>query len=108
MDFIKQLPESEGYSDILVVVDKLTKQAVFISTSRTLNSSGLASLFISHVFAKHSIPSHVTSDCGAEFISRFSKSLAQALHMELHFTSGYHPEGDRQTERVNQTLEQYL
>jgi hypothetical protein len=28
--------------------------------------------------------------------------------MTLHFTSGYHPEGDGQTERVNQTLEQYL
>jgi hypothetical protein len=28
--------------------------------------------------------------------------------MELHFTSGYHPEGDGQTERTNQTLEQYL
>ena len=28
--------------------------------------------------------------------------------MRLHFTSGYHPEADGQTERVNQTLEQYL
>ena len=28
--------------------------------------------------------------------------------MKLHFTSGYHPEGDRQTECVNQTLEQYI
>ena len=30
------------------------------------------------------------------------------LDMKLHFTSGYHPEADGQTERVNQTLEQYL
>jgi len=28
--------------------------------------------------------------------------------MKLHFTSGYHPEGDSQTERTNQMLEQYL
>jgi len=28
--------------------------------------------------------------------------------MWLHFTSGYHSEGDRQTEHTNQTLEQYL
>jgi len=28
--------------------------------------------------------------------------------MQLHFTSGYHPKGDRQTECTNQTLEQYL
>ena len=28
--------------------------------------------------------------------------------MRLHFTSGYHPEGDGQTKCTNQTLEQYL
>jgi hypothetical protein len=28
--------------------------------------------------------------------------------MTLHFTSSYHPQGDGQTEQVNQTLEQYL
>ena len=28
--------------------------------------------------------------------------------MWLHFTSGYHPKGDGQTKRMNQTLKQYL
>ena len=28
--------------------------------------------------------------------------------MEFHYTSGYHPEADGQTEQANQTLEQYL
>src|SRR5258707_11468430 len=28
--------------------------------------------------------------------------------MELHFMSGYHPEGDGQTEHLNQVLEKYL
>jgi len=28
--------------------------------------------------------------------------------MRLHFTSGYYPEGNRQTEHINQTLKQYL
>jgi hypothetical protein len=41
-------------------------------------------------------------------VSRFFRSLGKALNMKLHFTSGYHLEGDGQTERVNQTLEQYL
>jgi hypothetical protein len=41
-------------------------------------------------------------------MSRFFCSLGKALNMKLHFTSGYHPEGDRQMEHINQTLEQYL
>src|SRR5205807_610539 len=51
---------------------------------------------------------HVTSDWGTEFVSHFFCSLGKALDMCLHFTSGYHPEGDGQTERTNQTVEQYL
>ena len=37
-----------------------------------------------------------------------SHFFGKALDMTLHFTSGYHPEGDRQTKYTNQTLEQYI
>jgi hypothetical protein len=62
MDFIKQLPDSEGFTAILVVVDHFTKQALFISTYDTITSTQLAKLFIIHVFSKHGVLSHVTSD----------------------------------------------
>ena len=61
-----------------------------------------------HVFSKHGVLEHVTSDRGPEFISRFFRSLGKALDMKLHFTSGYHPKGDGQMEQTNQTLKQYL
>ncbi|KAL1942409.1 hypothetical protein VTO73DRAFT_6011 [Trametes versicolor] len=122
MDLIEQLPNSEGFTAILVIVDRLTKQSIFIPTYDTLTAQQLADLFVLHVFSKHGVPSHVTSDRGSEFVSHFFRSLGKALDMRLHFfrslgkaldmrlhfTSGYHPEGDGQTERVNQTLEQYL
>jgi len=108
MDFIEQLPSSTGFTAILVVVDRLSKQAIFIPTHDTITSPELAKLFLLHVFSKHGVPAHVTSDRGTEFVSHFFRSLGKALDMRLHFTSGYHPEGDGQTERSNQTLEQYL
>jgi hypothetical protein len=108
MDFIEQLPDSKGFTAILVVVDHFTKQALFIPTYNTITSTQLAKLFIIHVFSKHGVPSHVTSDQGSKSVSHFFCSLGKALNMKLHFTSGYHPEGDGQTECVNQTLEQYL
>ena len=108
MDFIEQLPKSSGYTAILVVVDHLTKQEMFIPTHDTITLADLAKLFILHVFSKHGVPSHVTSDRRSEFVSHFFRSLGKALDMQLHFTSGYHPEGNGQTERTNQTLEQYL
>ena len=48
------------------------------------------------------------SNRGSEFVSSFFRTLGKALDMKLHFTSGYHPEGDSQTKHTNQTLEQYL
>lgn len=108
MDFIDQLPLSNSFTSILVIIDRLSKQGIFIPTVNECTSQDLARLFLIHVFSKHGIPNHITSDRGPEFTSHFFKSLGSLLDIKLHFTSGYHPEGDGQTERVNQTLEQYL
>src|SRR6266481_4587786 len=64
MDFIEKLPKSSGYTSILVVVDHLSKQSLFIPTYNTITSQQLAQLFIPHVLSKHGVPSHVTSNCG--------------------------------------------
>ena len=108
MDFIEKLPMSDSSNTILVIIDHLTKQSVFIPTFNTITSPMLAKLFILHVFSKHGVPSHVTSDRSTEFVSAFFRSLSKVLAMKLHFTSGYHPESDEQTECANQTLKQYL
>ena len=108
IDFIEQLPPSSGYTSVLVVVDLLSKQGIFIVTHNTITSRDLALLFVIHVSSMHGILAHVTCDQGSEFILCFFQSLGTALDMKLHFTSGYHLEGDGQTECSNHTLEQYI
>ena len=107
MDFIEKLPMSNSSDVILVIIDH-TKQSIFIPTIDTITSPILAKLFVLHVFSKHGVPSHITSNQGSEFVSAFFHSLGKVLDMKLHFTSGYHPESNGQTKRTNQTLEQYL
>jgi len=108
MDFIEKLPSSSGFDTILVIVDHLLKQAIFIPTHNTITSAELACLFIIHVFSKHGVLSNVMSNRGSGFVSHFFYSLGTALDMRLHFTSGYHLEANGQAEWINQTLEQYL
>jgi len=91
MDFIEQLPPSDGFTAVLFIVDQLSKQGVLILTHGMITSQGIAKLFIMHVFSKHSLSSHVTSDWGSEFVSHFFRSLGTALDTKLHFTSVYHP-----------------
>jgi len=84
------------------------KQAVFMLTRRTINTKELSKVFIREVFSKHSTPTHVTSDRGSEFISKFFRALANTLNIKLYFTSRYYPKADGQTKCTNQMLEQYL
>ena len=60
MDFIEQLPLSSGFTSILIVIDCLSKQCIFIPTHDTITSLELAKLFLLHVFSKHRVPSHIT------------------------------------------------
>ena len=108
IDFIEKLLSFSKFDTILIIVNQLTKQAIFIPAYDTIMSADLACLFVLHVFSKHSIPFYITSDRGLEFVLNFFRSLDTVLNMWLHFTLGYHPEDDGQTKCTNQTLEQYL
>jgi len=108
MDFIKKLPSSSGFDTILVIVDQLTKQMIFISAHNTIISVDLAHLFVLHVFSKHGIPFYVIFNRGSEFVSNFFCFLGTALDIQLHFTLGYYFKDDGQTQCTNQTLKQYL
>ena len=108
MNFIKKLPLSSSFDTILVIVDCLLKQAIFISTHDTITSVELACLFVIHVFLKHGVLSNVMSDHGSEFVSHFFCSLGTTLDIRLYFTSEYHPKANGQVKQTNQTLEQYF
>jgi transposase InsO family protein len=49
----------------------------------------------------------MTSNRGPQFISNFWQRLLQSFGCTANLSSAYHPQTDGQTERVNQSLEQY-
>ncbi|MBW0562349.1 hypothetical protein O181_102064 [Austropuccinia psidii MF-1] len=108
MDFITQLPLSNSFDSILVIVDRFSKMAVFIPTMSSINSLDLAHLFIKNILSNHGLPSSIVSDTGSLFVSYFWTNLCQQLNISRDLSTSYHPETDGQTERVNQILEQYL
>ncbi|MBW0564720.1 hypothetical protein O181_104435, partial [Austropuccinia psidii MF-1] len=75
MDFITQLPLSNKFDLILVVVDKFSKMAIFIPTCGKITALDLAQIFISHVFSKHGLPVSIVSDRGSLFVSSFCTQL---------------------------------
>src|SRR5258707_5097398 len=105
---IRELPDLKGYNAILVVVDHLSKQIHTIPTVTSLDSTGVARLFLKHVWHHHRLLEEVISDCRPTFISNFLHKLAALLGVKLTPSTSYHPQTDGQMEHVNQEIEAYL
>ena len=108
MDFIEGLPKSEGYSVILVVVDRLTKYAHFMAIIHPYTVATVAQTFLDNVVKHHGFPTSIVSDRDTIFVSNFWKQLFTLYKVELKLSTAYHPQTDGQSERVNQCLEMYL
>ena len=108
VDFIVELPESNGHDAVMVVVDSVTKRAHFIPTNTTVSALGSARLYLRNVWKLHGLPDKMLSDRGPQFIAEFTRELYRLLGIKLATSTAYHPQTDGQTERVNQELEQYI
>src|SRR5258708_39299175 len=105
---IGELVESKGYNAVRMVVDRLSKQIHTVPTVTSLDSAGVARLFLEHVWCHHRLPEEVISDRGPAFVSNFSRELAALLGVKLTPSTSYHPQTDGQMEHVNQEIDAYL
>jgi len=103
--FITQLPESEGTTQIMVVVDQFTKMAYFIGLHENATAKAVADTFLREVWKLHGLPTEIISDMDARFSGEFWESLCKMLGVKRRMSMAYHPQTDGQTERTNQVLE---
>ncbi|GJX79544.1 putative reverse transcriptase domain-containing protein, partial [Tanacetum coccineum] len=109
MDFVTKLPKtSQGYDTIWVIVDRLTKSAIFTPMRETDPMDKLARIYLKEVVTRHGIPVSIICDRDPRFASNFWRSLQNALGTNLDMSTAYHPQTDGQSERTIQTLEDML
>ena len=110
MDFVMDLAESTSsrYKGILVVVDRLMKMAICLSCRKEIDSPELAQMFFEHVMCKCGLPDNILTDRGKEFTSRSWNRVCSHLSINHRLSTAFRPQTDCQTERLNQTIEQYL
>ena len=108
LDFIVKLPISNGYDSILVVVDRFSKMCHLIPCNESIDAPQTAELLLKNVFKHHGLPMDMVSDRGTQFTSRFWSSICEQMGIQRKLSTAAHPQTDGQTERTNQTLEQYL
>jgi transposase InsO family protein len=105
MDFIPELPLSDGFDNILVIVDKLTKYRIFIPTTTNITEVETTALFFKLVISKFGIPRQVISNRDTRWCGEFWKEICDRMGMTRPLTTAYHPQADGQMEVFNQSLE---
>jgi hypothetical protein len=108
MDFITELPESEGNTQVWVVVDRFTKMTHFIPLATRVTAAELAQTFLREIWKLHGLSQSIVFDRDSKFTFKFWAALMSLLVVQQKLSTAFHSETDEQTERVNQSLEQYL
>ena len=104
MDFIVNLPWSDGYNAIFVVVDCLSKHVSFIPTTTGLDMEGFAHLFVKYIVCKFRLPESIITDRDPRWTTDFWMGIAKVQQTHMSLSSSHHPQHDGQTEVVNKLL----
>nr|GFA00810.1 putative reverse transcriptase domain-containing protein [Tanacetum cinerariifolium] len=91
-----------------VIVDRLTKSAIFTPIRETDPMDKLARIYLKEVVTRHGIPVSIISDRDPRFASNLWRSLQNALDTRLDMSTAYHPKTNGQSERTIQTLKDML
>jgi len=101
IDFVWGLPQCNGKSGLLVVIDIFTKLVRAIPVTPNITSQQCADLLITHWISHYGIPTHIHSDQDIRFLSEMWKHILHQLNITHQMSSPYHPETQGVVERVN-------
>jgi len=107
MDFITELPLSEGCDQLRIGIDRFTKMAHFLPLKEK-TAADLAKIFAREIWRHHGTPTDIMSDRDSRFTSKVWKEFLGLLKIRPRMSTAFHPQTDGQTERLNQTIEAYL
>jgi hypothetical protein len=95
-NFVTNMPEStaSGYTRILVIVDSMTKIAIYLPCWKDIDYPELARMFFEHVIRKHGVPDNISTPRSNEFTSWFWDSVFSPLSINHHLWTAFHPQTD--------------
>ena len=93
---------------IIVIINWFTKIIWLKATTTNISLEEIAKIYRDDIWKLHRIPRKVLSNRGLQFALKFMEELTKALGTKRQLSTAYHPQTDRQTERINQEIGMFL
>lgn len=106
IDFVTDLPPSQGCTNVMVITDRLSKD-VFMFGTASMEAENCAKIFVDRYYRYFGFPRYLTSDRGSDWVGHFWKSFCQLVGITQRLTTAYHPQSNA-SERANQEMYKYL
>ena len=107
-ELVTDLLESNGFTAIIVFIEKLTKMVHLARCKKEVTAMEYAQIFVDNVFRLHSLPEIIISNWDPCFTGKLWRSLFDLLGMDLQVSTAFHPQTDGQSEWMIQMLENFL
>jgi len=108
MDFITDLPTSKGYDSILTIVDRHSKAIILSPCNKNITAVEISQLLLDNIWKHMGFPAAIILDQGPQFAAQVTQELWRKLGIKQKLSTTFHLQTDRESERVNQEIEQYL
>src|SRR5437588_8545807 len=108
IDVMGPLPKTlKGNRYVIVAVDYFTKWAEATAVEEA-DAQTVVRFIHTDIITRHGVPKEITSDRGTEFLNQLVEEFERTYKIKHIRTTAYHPQGNGQTERMNQTLKNIL
>ena len=87
----------EGMTTVMVVVDRFSKYAVFITIPGSCSAELAAKLFFAYMVKIFGLPEDIVSGRDPKFTERFWIALFNMMGSDLKFSISYHPQTNGKT-----------
>ena len=92
---------------VVVAIDHFTKW-IEARALETADAQSITSFIYDDIICRHGVPNILTSDNGTEFVNELITTLTSVYKIHHIKSTAYHPQGNGQTERANQTLKNLM
>jgi RNase H-like domain found in reverse transcriptase/Integrase zinc binding domain/Chromo (CHRromatin Organisation MOdifier) domain/Integrase core domain len=108
MPATKGIGNTSTFDQILVVVDRFSKQTILIPTRKKATTEEIFHLLWERIFAIFGIPETMTSDRDKIFRTEKWQQLMKGMGAKQVLSTAHHQQTDGQTERKIQEIQSYL